>query len=75
MSNSNNASASASGGIGIFGLLTAILLVFKLAGMAGVSWGLADLSWVWVFAPLAIGFAIYFTIILVVLLIAAIATR
>lgn len=65
MSNSN--SSTATGGVGIFGLLTAILLVFKLAGLAGVSWGLANLSWFWVFAPLLAGLTIGIVALLIVL--------
>lgn len=73
MSNTN--SASSSSGIGIFGLLTAILLVFKLAGMAGVSWGLPNLSWLWVFAPLAIGIVISVVFLLVALVIVYLGSR
>lgn len=72
---SSSSSASSSAGIGIFGLLTAILLVFKLAGMAGVSWGLPNLSWFWVFAPLGVGIALSLFFILLFLVIAFFASK
>lgn len=75
MSGNATASASSSAGIGIFGLATIVLLVFKLAGIAGVSWGLANLSWFWVFAPLLVGFAISLFFILLFLVIAFFATK
>jgi hypothetical protein len=59
MPTNGNATATATAsprGFGIFGLTFVVLLVFKLAGMGGASWGLASLSWWWVFAPLAAGF-------------------
>lgn len=36
----------------VFGLAFAVLFVLKVAGLAGASWGLASLSWFWVFFPL-----------------------
>lgn len=76
MSNStSSATASANGGIGIFGLITVVLLVFKLAGMAGASWGLANLSWFWVFAPLLFGIALSIIFIVIFLFIAFLASR
>lgn len=72
----NTASASASSGsIGIFGLLTAILLVFKLAGMGGASWGLANLSWFWVFAPLGFGILLSLFFIGLMIFLIAISSR
>lgn len=55
MSNSSASASASTGGIGVLGLTTIVLLVFKLAGMAGASWGLANLSWFWVFAPILFG--------------------
>lgn len=69
MTNNNTATASASAGIPVFGLAFAILFILKVAGLAGASWGLASLSWWWVFAPLLIGFGIFFLIIATVLVI------
>lgn len=75
MSNSSSASASASGGIGIFGLAFIALLVFKLAGMAGASWGLANLSWWWVFAPVIIGFSLSIMTLLIFVIIAVLVSK
>lgn len=75
LTTTNNNTASASGGIGLFGLAFIALLVFKLAGMAGASWGLASLSWWWVFSPLLIGFGIWLLIVLVVVLIAVFVSK
>jgi hypothetical protein len=36
---SSTASASASGGIGFFGLLTIVLIVLKLLGFINIGWG------------------------------------
>lgn len=66
----SSSSSSSSAGVGIFGVLTAVLLVFKLAGMAGASWGLANLSWWVVFAPVLIGFGLTLLIIGVLVVIA-----
>lgn len=58
MGNNNTATATArSGGIGVFGLATIVMLVFKLADKGGASWGL-DIPWLVVFLPLIIGFGI-----------------
>lgn len=75
MTTTNNASASASGGIGLFGLAFIALLVFKLAGMAGASWGLANLSWWWVFSPLLIGFGLWLLIVAIVVIIAVLVNK
>lgn len=69
MTNSSSSTATASGGIGIFGLAFAVLLVFKLAGLAGASWGLANLSWWWVFSPLLISFGLSILILVIVLVV------
>lgn len=68
---SSSASATSSAGIGIFGLAFLVLLVFKLAGLAGVSWGLANLSWFWVISPLLFGVAwVIFWLVVAVLFVA-----
>lgn len=54
MTNSTS-SATASVSVPFLGLAFAVLLVLKVAGMAGASWGLANLSWWWVFSPVLIG--------------------
>jgi hypothetical protein len=71
----NEATASATTSFPVFGLAFAVLLVLKLAGMAGASWGLASLSWWWVFAPLLIGFAFWILVIFIFLVIAFLATK
>ena len=45
------ATASASGGIGFFGLLTIVFIVLKLLGV--ITW-----SWVWVLSPLWISISV-----------------
>jgi len=65
VSNSNATASASSSGIGVFGLAFAVLLIFKLAGMAGASWGLANLSWWWVFSPLLIGFGLSIVVLIV----------
>ena len=67
MANSATASAS-TGGVSFLGLAFAVLLTLKIAGEAGASWGLANLSWVWVFAPVWIGFCLVIGFLLVFLL-------
>jgi len=57
---------SNSGGIGFAGLLTIAFIVLKLTHV--INW-----SWVWVLAPLWIGWGMVLLIILIVLLVAAIA--
>jgi ABC-type antimicrobial peptide transport system permease subunit len=52
--------ATSSGGSGFCGLLTIALVVLKLTGF--INW-----SWIWVFSPLWIGFALFFAIIALVL--------
>lgn len=71
MSSSSSSSASSTG-VGVFGLAFLVLLVFKLAGLAGVSWGLASLSWFWVLSPLLFGFAWVLFWIVVVAILAAV---
>lgn len=75
MTNSNATATASSRGFGVFGAAFLILLVFKLAGLAGVSWGLAELSWLWVVAPLLIGFAWALFWIVVLLVIAWFASK
>lgn len=63
-------SSSASGGIGLCGLLTVVFVSAKVFGFEPV----ASWSWWWVFCPLWIGFAVVLGILAVVgagLLIAA----
>lgn len=70
MSNpSSTATATASAGFPIFGLAFAVLFVLKVAGLAGASWGLANLSWWWVVSPLLIGLGFSIFIIAIFLLI------
>lgn len=57
--NSNN---KKNGGIGFFGALTIVFIVLKLCKI--ISW-----SWIWVFAPLWLPFAVCFGISLIVILI------
>lgn len=75
MSNSSSTATASSTGFGVFGLAFVVLLVFKLAGLAGVSWGLANLSWWWVFAPLLAGVAWSLFWLVVIAIFAAIFTR
>lgn len=72
MTTNNVSSSSVSGGIGLFGLAFIVLLVFKLAGLAGASWGIANLSWLVVFSPLLVGFALWLLIVVIVLVVAAV---
>lgn len=74
MSNSS-ASANATSTFPIFGLAFVILLVLKVAGMAGASWGLANLSWFWVVSPLLIGFGITVVVIAILFIIAFLSTK
>lgn len=69
MSASNTATSTASVGFPIFGAAFAVLLVLKVAGMAGASWGLANLSWWWVVSPLLIGLGLSVLMIVVFLFI------
>lgn len=75
MSSSSSSSSSSSTGIGVLGLTFVVLLVFKLAGMAGASWGLASLSWFWVFSPLILGFGIFFVVLAVIAIVALIVNK
>lgn len=74
-SSKSSASASASVGFPVFGLAFAVLFVLKVAGLAGASWGLANLSWWWVVSPILIGFGWAIFWILVVILIAVFVSR
>ena len=73
MSNTPQASSSSSVSVSFLGLAFAVLLVLKIAGMAGASWGLANLSWFWVFSPILIGFGIFLLVLAVILIIAVLA--
>ena len=67
----SSSSSSSSGGIGFCGLLTIVFIVLKLTDVI-------DWSWVWVLAPLWIGFCLGFVavfIIIVMMIVAAIATK
>lgn len=68
-----NNSSSSTGGIGALGLIFAVLFVLKVAGLNGASWGLANLSWWWVFSPLLIGFGLFVLVMLVIAVIFVIA--
>lgn len=59
MTTNNVSSSSSSGGIGFVGLLTIVFIVLKLTGVI-------DWSWVWVLAPLWIGFVVGLVILLLV---------
>ena len=67
--NENNATATVNHTVPVLGWAFAILFVLKVAGEAGASWGLAGLSWWWVFAPLLIGFGIFFVVVAVLAII------
>lgn len=56
------ATASASGGIGLFGLTFVVLLVLKLTGLAQISW------W-WVFAPVIAGFSLSLVVLFIAVVI------
>ena len=60
-----------SGGIGFFGLLAIVFITLKLAQIGPV----AAWSWWWVLSPLWIPFALVFTILFVILLIAVLGQR
>lgn len=66
----SNNSASTGNGLGLFGAITVVLLVFKLAGMAGASWGLANLSWWWVFAPALVGTGLFVVVVIALIFLA-----
>lgn len=66
---SNTATASASVGFPVFTIAFAVLFVLKVAGEAGATWGLANLSWWWVFSPIfvAIGLTVFWLIVMAVI--------
>lgn len=70
--NNNSATASASVGFPVFTIAFLTLLVLKIAGLNGASWGLANLSWWWVFSPLLIGFGLFVLIMFVLIVVAVI---
>lgn len=55
---------ASSGGVGLFSLLTVAFVVLKLTGY--ITW-----SWVWVLAPTWIPLAIFFFIVLMLVVLAA----
>lgn len=57
-----NNSGGGSCGIGFFGLLTIVFIVLKLLGIV-------TFSWLWVFAPLWIPFAIWLIIVAIVFIV------
>ena len=61
-----NNSSSASSGIGFIGLLTIVFITLKLTGV--IAW-----PWIWVLAPLWIGFLLSFGIVLLFLIVIGIA--
>lgn len=68
MTEKSTATATSRSGVSVLGLTFLILLVFKLAGMAGVSWGLANLSWFWIVLPLVLSWVwtLFFMVVLVI---------
>lgn len=60
--------SSSSSGIGLFGLTFVVLLVLKLTNLASISWFI-------VFLPLIIGFGLGIIILLIVGIIAWVASR
>lgn len=65
MSNTNNNSSVASGGIGFTGLLTVAFIVLKLCNV--ITW-----SWFWVLSPLIFSVGLVLLILLVIVLLAII---
>lgn len=65
MTEKSTSSATASIGFPVASLAVFVMFVLKVAGMAGASWGLADLSWLWVFAPwlIVLGLVILFLVL------------
>lgn len=59
MSNNNKTTG---GGLGIIGVLTIVFIVLKLTGL--ISW-----SWIWVLAPLWIGFIVSICILIIALIV------
>ncbi len=53
---SNSSAYASSSGIGFCGLLTILFIALKLTGY--ITW-----SWVWVLAPLWVGFALFLAIV------------
>ena len=62
MDNNKNTTTVKSGGIGFTGLLAIAFIVLKLIGV--IEW-----SWLWVFSPLWITFAIVFVLLIIYLII------
>lgn len=56
--------AASNGGIGISGALLVLFVALKLTG--NITW-----SWLWVLSPLWIGFALWFVIFMVMVLVMA----
>jgi hypothetical protein len=73
MTTTSNTATASTGGVSFLGLAFAVLLTLKIAGEAGASWGLANLSWWWVFSPLLIGFGLFVLVLAVILGIALVA--
>ena len=69
MTTNNTATATAGTSFPVLGLAFVVLLVLKLAGEAGASWGLASLSWFWVFFPLLLGFGIFIIVMVILFLV------
>jgi ABC-type antimicrobial peptide transport system permease subunit len=61
-SNTSNATANTSGGVGFFGALTILFIALKLLGF--IKW-----SWLWVLSPLWLPLAILLTLLLIGLII------
>lgn len=69
MTNTPQATATATASFPVFGLAFVVLFILKVAGLAGASWGLANLSWWWVISPLLIGLGLTAVVLLVVFLV------
>ena len=75
VSNNNTANATATTSFPVLTLAFAVLLVLKVAGNAGASWGLANLSWWVVFSPLLLGFGFFLLFLIIAFVVFLIADK